>query len=357
MDIATYDHSEALARSNLASWQTLQVFRPLLFEMSGFPTRVRHFGEVRPLLTGMHGSNRILPMQHELGGLQDEDLGKIVAAVTRYLDWFQSQFGDDIVPLPMADILAGYLAYTKLTGIVCGRVLEVGPGYGCLALFLCDDPTVRSYDMIEITQALYVIQSGLCSHTYGKAFRNHALAPIFEGDQGRLAAWPDGARPSFVRLKREFRCSLYPWWQTHLPMAQQYDVVMSNANLAEFSPEALQYYLRRWKDALSEAGYLIVQDIGSNLHTSVDRVLKALDEHGYRALVKCVGNTDGKYFFLWNLMLVTPAHPDYSTARSVLEPMVLVADNAAVRKVYGLDRPKGRRMTAAEIYAQVPRPG
>ena len=357
MDIATYNQMERLGQSRLSAWRHQQIFSPIAFDQVGFPARIDHIGQVRGLLSGMHDWRRIPFTISELDGLREEDLGRIGKAVATYLKWFRSCFPDEVVPVPLGDILAYYLAYLKLSGLDRrSRVLEIGPGYGHLALFLYGDEAVQKYDMIEITQSLYVIQASLCAFCYGEGFRNAALsddAPARVGSLGDSSSATGGYRPYSLSMPRSFNCTLYPWWELDQPLSGEYDVIVSNSNIVEMSRGAFHYYLENWKNVLTDSGYVLIQDIGHSVHRSGDEAMKALDKHGYRALAKFEGPVEQKHVYMWNLVLVTERHPEYERAKSVLEPRVLLTDNPVVRKVFGLDRPPGKKMAARDILQHV----
>ena len=354
MDIATYNQMEVLAKARLSSWRFQQIFSPVLFEHVGFPARIEHIGQVRGLLAGMHRLARIRLTVGELGGLQEDDLPVIAGALGSYLRWYRTWFSDESVPIPLGDLMAQFMSFARLSGIPeRSRVLEIGPGYGLTSLFASGDPLIQTYDTIEITQSLYIMQSSLGRHCFGPGFRDAALPAENWAGVGALGG-PDSSvqahRPGGLKTRREFRSTLYPWWEIDAPLSQRYDVVVSNSNLAEMSEGALLYYLENWKKVLSDDGYVLVQDLGRVEHIQEEAVLRHLDRQGYRALVKFAGEHGGKRFSMWNLLLVAERHPAYARARSVLEPSVFLTDDETVRRVYRLDRPAGRTMSASDIF-------
>lgn len=354
MDIATYNQMEVLAQARLSSWRFQQIFSPVLFERVGFPARIEHIGQIRGLLAGMHRLSRIKLLVAEIGGLRDDDLPVIADALGAYLQWYRTWFSDESVPIPLADLMAQFVSFTRLRGIAERRhVLEVGPGYGLMSLFVSGDAGIQTYDAIEITQSLYVIQASLGRHCFREGFRAAALPaqdPARVGALGDQTSSVQPFRPGGLRARRTFRSTLYPWWEIDAPLSKRYDVIISNSNLVEMSEGALLYYLENWKRVLNDGGYVLVQDFGRSEHTGDQQVLRSLEDHGYRALVKFSGQHGERKFSMWNLLLVTDRHPDYAQARSVMEPLVFLPDNETVRQVYGLDRPAGQMMSAGDIF-------
>ncbi len=356
MDIATYNQMEALAQARLSSWRFEQTFSPLAFEQVGFPARIGHFGQIRGLLSGMHSLPRVSKIVAELGGIRDEDLSRIARAVAVYIKWYRSNFPDVTVPIPFGDVMAYYLAYTKLHGIAGrSRVLEVGPGYGLMSMFVSGDPAIETYDTIEITQSLYVLQASIGRHCFDESFRSAALPADDPAPVGRIEDDSTLAQPHHafsLKMGRQFRSTLYPWWQIDEPLGKRYDVIVSNSNLREMAPEARRYYLGNWRRALADDGYVLVQDLGHRVQGDDAEIMQELDARGYRALAKYFGDHGSKHLHMWNLLLVTERHPDYAQARPLSDSLVLVADNETVRRVYGLDRPAGRTMSVTEILKQ-----
>lgn len=360
MDIATYDFSEKMAIAGLDSWVTAATFSPVTFENTGFPTRLTQIGDIRRLLAGMHGRGRVTGFLAELGGLREGDLDRLTRAMARYMRWYQTLLPDAEVPVPVADFVAQYVAVTKLRGLAPrGRVLEVGAGYGLTAFLVRDDPEIRDYDLIEITQSLYILQALVCAHCYGPAFRNLALTPPQPVRVGALATDSPSfdARRSFrIAAPRTVRCRLYPWWELDVALERPYDAIVSNANLAEMSAQALEYYLRRWHTILADDGHLLVQDLGNAAAGhGYEAVLKAIDSAGFRALAKAQGRQGDKLLQFWNLLLVTERHPDFGRARPVLEAQVFLDDHPTVRRAYGLDLPKGESIAMRDLVAGISR--
>lgn len=357
LDIASYDSSEDAARTSADSWSLETHFTPVMFNRVGFPVRLKRFGQVRGLMAGMHSLDRVQFFLTELAGLRDDDLQCLSAAVRTYVAWYRAVLPDAATPIPLGDLIAQYVAYTKLRGVSSRvRVLEIGSGYGLMNLFVRDDPQILRYDLIEITQSLYVVQASIAAFCYGEGFRNVAMEVNSGTRVGRLPA-PNASvtrhRPLSLSLERRFRASLFPWWRLDEPLAGQYDVIMSHSNLAEMSPQALDYYLDRWGLALADSGCLIVQDLGHPDGRSYESIFEVLAAKGYRALAKSNGHSDGKYFFMWNLLLIGPRHPDYERAMSPAGPPGVLADNSLVRAVYGLDRTEVPSLSVRELGTQV----
>lgn len=353
MDIATYDHAEIAAKSRLSAWKIQQDFAPVTFDTVGFPTVIQNFGQLRGLMFGMHKLSSVEHSIRELGGLREDDVEKIFDAVRKYIVWHRTCFPDSDIPIPIADIVVHYLAYLKISGLTArGRVLEVGAGYGFMALFARRDPTIKQYNALEITQSLYIAQSSLYSFLYGTNFCNKILEinthnpPENSRDHMEMTGRTEGFS---IDTPRSFRCVLFPWWSVGEALRQTYDVIVSNANITEMSPGALTYYAGKWSRALSDSGCLVIQDLGHDVRRAVDEVLGVLSKAGFRALVRSLGDNDGKFLQHGNLLLVTDRHPEFELAKPLGKKRVFETNSATVRSVYGLDRPAGDNMSVREF--------
>lgn len=352
MDIGTYNHLDLAARATLSSWTHESVFAPVTFERTGFPTRISHIGQIRSLLAGMHGASRIQNYLEELGGLRPDDVVQLKAAVSLYCRWYRTVFPSRSGYMPLSDILAQYIAYTKFKSLPShGRILEVGPGYGFTSLFVAQDQAIQAYDAIEIAQPLYVIQSLLNSTCFGERFCNAALdqgddSPFHDFDDGR-----DGGVRFRYHYDRSFRCTLFPWWMIETPFSRTYDVIMANAIVAEMTGAALSYYLPKWHAALADDGCLLIQDLGQVTTRKPEEVLQRFAAAGFRALAQGRGRIENAFLPFWNLLLVTDRHPDYGRALPVGTTTALLSDHPTVRAVFGLDRARGEMVPTETLGA------
>ncbi|MEQ8398039.1 hypothetical protein [Thalassobaculum sp.] len=324
---------------------------PVTFEKAGFLSRLKHVDQIKPLLIGFHGLGRWPELIGELDGLRDDDLQSLIIGITRYVGWYRTLFPDATVPIPIVDFIAQYAVYTKLRGLPSrSRVLEFGSGLGLIAFFMSVDDAVSCFDLVEITQSLFVMQASICSHCYGEAFQNHALISTgqTDGDVSQTAQ-----RGLGVDIPRKFRSKLFPWWRANIALAGRYDGIISNSNLAEMSDSALGYYLENWNATLTDAGHILVQDLGSQRSYRHLDVLAAIDKAGYRALARVVGIIGDRRFTCENLLLVAEGHPDFDVARPVADGPFLLQDHETVRLVFGLDRPKGAMLSIRDILRRV----
>lgn len=354
MDIRTYDDAEQQAREAVAAWQLLRLFSPVAFANADFPTRVRTVHGLRPILDCMHGG-RFAAFVTERGGFDRADLDAMAKALASFARFHRRTFGDDEALLPIASIVSQYLIFTKLAGIPNrARILEIGSGCGYLSFFLATDPAVVRYDKIEITQSLYALQSLVDSHCYADDFHNGAVRAPARAPVGVLPLESEGqslfAPQSTVTITAEPRSALHPWWRIDDALSRTYDVVTSNANLAEMRHGALVYYLSAIKRCLTDDGVFLIQCLGSQGgDASRPEVIKALTSFGFRPLTMVAGSHGGKQFALDNMLLIGPRHPDYHAAAESFGAPVLMRDHPLVRAVYGLDRPPGQPVSRATL--------
>ncbi|EDP62611.1 hypothetical protein BAL199_13748 [alpha proteobacterium BAL199] len=351
MDITSYDQVERFALSEAHSWSKAVDLSPVTFENAGFLSRLHHIDQIKSLLIGFHGHGRWPELIGELDGLRADDVERLIKAITRYVGWYRTLFPDTAVPIPIVDFLAQYVAYTKLRGLPNrANVLEFGSGLGLMVFFMSEDDAVKCFDLVEITQSLFVAQASICSYCYGDVFQNHALTSVQQPDNENI---PMKQRGVGIDIPREFRSSLFPWWQVNIALSGRYDGIVSNSNLAEMSASSLDYYLKNWNETLTNAGHILIQDLGSQLnHRHLD-VLDAVDKAGYRALARVVGTVGERRFMCENLLLVAESHPDFDVARSVIDGPFLLQDHETVRLVFGLDRPKGVMLSVHDMLRRV----
>lgn len=352
MDIATYDFEESVALSGVERWRSRAAFGPAAFERVGFPSRVRHQGELRSVLQGFYSAAIADSVAAGLSVATVDELKKLVRTAAAFVTWHRTTFPQSRVPVPVGDLVSQFSAYIKLCGLPSRRrVLEIGPGLGLSASFASLDPQIERYDLVEVTQSLYILQAAFARHVFGPAFRNHALTADERATIGRFS--DDRARSLVV--PESYACHLYPWWHVDAAMDGPYDAIASHANLAEMDPAALDYYLRAWPHALAADGFVLVQDIGDRVLHSEEMVFSAIDRAGFRALFKARSPEVGRVIQGWNLILVHETHPDYAAAEPLRDGAIVLRDHPVVRSVFRLDSTESSGMTVEGLLQTVGR--
>ncbi len=149
-----------------------------------------------------------------------------------------------LVPLStMTSALALYKKIAADPGPTIGSVLEVGPGCGYLSYYLASNPLLQDYSQVEACESFYILQSMINSHLLGHQFRDFAIdcgAP-----DRTLRVRKDVELPCWSRKRGlpKHNCHHFRGGPCATVLDRKYDVVTSNANLSEFSSEALRDYL------------------------------------------------------------------------------------------------------------------
>jgi hypothetical protein len=151
----------------------------------------------------------------------------------------------------------------------------------------------------------------------------------------------------------------FPWWKLNTLFAdkQRYDVVTSNANLNEFTKNALYDYLTIFRDVLKNDGIFLVQCTGFPAHGTLDTLFDTLHEFRFAPLfcglaVENVGTSqrsltksyaacgcDKKSFALNNLVMVKEGHPLFAFSY----------DRRNYRHGYAADFPKLSSIYASNV--------
>jgi hypothetical protein len=251
-------------------------------------------------------------------------------------------------------------------------VLEIGPGSGLISFFLERDPAIERYHQVETAEAFYLLQSWINRQVYGHRFLDHAQASPGLAGAGGLAvdALTDdpvglaGHEPPIVVTHGvPPRAEHFPWWQLERVAANSYDVVMANANLTEFSEEAMRYYAALIAKVLAPDGVLLVQGTGGGTG-HVRRVMKDLmaarlvpfmiGEHIDRVAPLPAGAPARKTMYLTNALLLPVSHP--ALRRVALrdgEVPIVYPEDPLTRSVYALDRAPGPKRSREDVARRV----
>lgn len=370
MDTASYRMAERSGAREINSVRQTMMHYPVAFAEYGFPVRVECHEDLRAYLDVMHES-RFDTMMTEMGGLHDDELDEFVDGVVRYCRFYLTTFGNREIVLPLSGMMMQYAAARKLRGIPeRTRVLEIGSRTGLISFFVSQDRAVDRYHQIECAEAFYLLQAHINRHVYGHEFLDHAHTSVGAsrssgiGFEELTAMRPDilgaGTYEKEIRLTYEPapRVEQFPWWRLERVLENQYDVVMSNANLTEFSPEALRYYSALIAKVLKPTGVLVAQCIGGGSNP-IQTVLKEL--MAARIVPFMFGSyidrpatttqpASRKSLAVQNLIMLPVTNPLLGSVQSFDGGLPLVhMQDPMTRAMFGLDRPAGTIRPREEV--------
>lgn len=377
MDAVSYRSAERAGLRDLNSIRQSLIHNPVTFTDGGFPIRVESHDDLRAYIDVMH-ERRFEAMMEELEGLHDAELDSFVDGLVRCCRFSLATFGRRDVVLPLSGMLMQYAAAQKLKGIPeRGSVLEIGPGSGLISFFLNEDKAVRRYHQIETAEAFYLLQTHINRYVYGHDFLDHAQVTLGAPRAGGLGLeelvsirpdiLPANTYEAETRLAYEGvpRAEHFPWWRLEQVLANRYDVVMTHANLTEFTPEAMRYYAAMIAKVLKPTGVLFVQCFGGG-RNPVPVVIKDLtaarlmpfmmgrhidrpaspDAAASGSLRKSLAVYNGLFLPVGNPLLNSVAHR--------IDGMPLVhLEDPMTRAVFGLDRPAGAVRSRQEVTERV----
>lgn len=318
LDAAAYRANELNAKRAIASWRLSNINDPYIFQNQGFPVRADSFLDLAQILDTMQ-EDRFDFYMKEVGGFTEEDAKLFVDACLDYIDFYHSVFQRERIVLPLSTMIAHFVIYKKLYGYSpkFERLLEIGPGCGYLSFFLRGHSSLVDYTQIESTESFYLLQSHINSHVFGSRFNEHALSRHALEDHGAYYPKLKWHNPfhyeeqNIVTLTREPVCNHFPWWRIGDVAKRKYEIVSSNANLNEFSREALFQYLSLIRDVLTDDGVIIAQCLGGGPPT-YETIFSNLKSAGFVpvSLVQ-IDNIPGRVFVVSNGIFVGEKHPLY----------------------------------------------
>jgi hypothetical protein len=237
--------------------------------------------------------------------------------------------------VPLSTLISHFLIYKKLFGYNprFNRLLEIGPGCGYLSFFLRDHQSLADYTQIESTESFYLLQSHINSHLFGSRFAEHALSRQALDEHAAYVPklkWHDEwhyEEQKIINVEVRPTCNHYPWWRIGEVAKRRYDIVTSNANLNEFSREALFQYLSLIRDVLADDGAIIAQCLGGGAPT-YDSIFAHMKSAGFVpvALVQA-DNVPGRTFVVSNAVFVGEKHPLYAEYANVLPQFPMLDRN------------------------------
>ncbi len=361
LDAAAYRANETNAKRAIADWRLSNINDPYVFQNQGFPVRADSFLDLAQILDTMQ-EGRFDYYMKELGGFTDEDTDFFVKVCLDYIDFYRSVFQRGRVVVPLSTLISHFVIYKKLLGYNPGfsRLLEIGPGCGYLSLFLRDHEPLADYTQIESTESFYLLQSHINSHVFGSSFAERALSRQALDDHGAYLPKLKWHNPfhyeeqKIINVETRPVCNHYPWWRIGEVANRRYEIVTSNANLNEFSREALFQYLSLIRDVLADNGAIIAQCLGGGPPT-YDSIFANMKSAGFVpvALIQGGDNQDGRIFVVSNGVFVGEKHPLYSKFADAAPRFPMIdRELSFVNKMYFLneEQPERKRIrTVADI--------
>jgi hypothetical protein len=319
LDPVAYRTNETSAKRAIADWRLSNINDPYIFQNQGFPVRTDSFLDLAQILDTMQ-EGRFDYYMKELGGFTEEDTGTFLTVCLDYIDFYRRTFQRDRVIVPLSTLISHFVIYKKLLGYKprFKNLLEIGPGCGYLSFFLRDHETLVDYTQIESTESFYLLQSHINSHVFGSRFAEHALSRQAFNDHGAYHPKLKWHNPFHYEEQKVINveytpvCNHYPWWRIGEVANRRYDIVTCNANLNEFSREALFQYLSLIRDVLADDGAVIAQCLGGGKPT-YDSVFADMKSAGFVpvGLVQ-TDNLPGRIFVVSNGIFVGEKHPLYT---------------------------------------------
>ncbi|HVO32301.1 MAG TPA: hypothetical protein VMU17_00195 [Elusimicrobiota bacterium] len=319
LDATAYRAAEIAGKRAIASWRLSNINDPYIFQNQGFPVRIESVLDLAQILDTMQ-EERFDYYMGEIGGLTDEEANFFADVCIDYIQFYQRTFQTERVIVPLSTMIAHYLIYRKLLGYnpQFSRLLELGPGCGYLSFFLRHHSHLQDYSQVESTESFYLLQSHINDHVFGARFSEHAISQRTQADQSFYISkfrWHGDFHyepQKIINVARTVVCNHYPWWRLGDVAEKRYDIVASNANLNEFSKEALYQYLSVISDVLADDGAIIAQCLGGGAPT-YPSVFERMKTAGFVPVVLVAGDADPRRIFVVsNAVFVGRKHPLYA---------------------------------------------
>jgi hypothetical protein len=288
IDGASYRLGQSLAKRHISDWHITQ-FHNVAFDGSTFPHTINSYSELGPILDTMQ-EGRFAPYVKEMHGLTDEECQMLVEALADCV-LFQKTFMPDLRPrIPYSTMISHLAAHSKITEFNPNfkNLLEIGPGCGYTPFFLRHHRALENYSQTDACEGLYILQSIVDSYVFGPRFEDRAFP---QGQDQAEATFTTNKLFfddfDYIDLPTEPICTHFPWWRLNeiRDQSTKFDIVMSNANLTEFMPHALDDYLKLTSDSLTDEGVLFCQCLGGPLRTKEDTLRDKLYEAGFAPLI------------------------------------------------------------------------
>ena len=288
----SYRFFEKLAKQAMPTWRFASKHSLDVFLKAKFPINVDSQSELYPLLDTMQEGRFPLYME-SFGGVSEDELDSFVEVGKEFLLFLELFFPNKPLLLPCDTLISAFSLVKRILQLHPDpqHILEIGAGCGYTSFFIAHvlrTRKVKTYTQIEACESFYLLQDLVNTYLFGHKFTQMAYSgvahPVFSPKLPET--YQTLQSPTLLRnskLEEEKICFQYPWWKLKEieDSHKEYEVITSNANLAEFSEEALWDYLTLIQNKLTANGIFLVQCFGCG---DTESIWEVLFNFGFRSL-------------------------------------------------------------------------
>lgn len=234
------------------------------FNFVNYPTEISTVKSAQRYIDTMH-EGRFFDTLQMLGGKITPNEEKLVYKIFQKI-CLLSKKKYKKVKIPISSLFRALLIFRQIECLFSGKkikVLEIGPGSGCLGALLIE--AGHLYISTEVSQAFYIYQNHLYNALSCSEFEEMAISKSY--------FFPNGPKKGKIVH--------VPWWKFVLPSPSinfSVDVVTCNHALCELHPNALNYIALVSAKLLKGDGLkcFMFEGWGSTIKNSIWSVSKAL---------------------------------------------------------------------------------
>ncbi|MDD2448189.1 MAG: hypothetical protein PHS42_01745 [Sulfurimonas sp.] len=357
IDCNLYRENEKIAKREVSKWQIAARYNIDIFEKTGFPVRVDNISYLRQLIDTMN-ENTFDSYMRELNGLSEIELKILLASLEQSMKFQQIHFPNDDIIIPFNSMMKSLTLYIKLSKIKFSTILDIGTGSGVFSFFINKKNNLKNYSQIEVCESFYMLQNYINSFVFKEQFDQKVLMKkstdinfFINKDNFGSTNYEESTVIKNNNLNK--KCTQYPWWRLGelLSNSIDYDIILSNANLLEFSNESLVDYLYLINKKLSSSGLFIFHCEGSHVNGNIESLFKDM----YNANLAPLFIQLSSKIFIKNLELIENEKNILLAPASVSVEELLKDDNFTSRfdNIYVLDDYKvGNKLNGYKIISR-----
>jgi len=331
LDINLYRHEEETARNNIVHWRVAQKYNLDIFMSEGFPVRLNNFQQLRQIFDTMQEGHFETVMKLEQKGFRDEDLSLLIDILVEIIEFQYTIFPKKEVIFPLDTILSQFSMLIKVRELNPNvkNILEFGPGVG-MQMFMLKKllAELKSYTYSDACESFYILQSLIANYCFKSEFNENVIEKektsvfVNENDSFYSKEQVNILSKLDEKYKKDFSCTAYPWWKLNdlYSNENKHDLILSNANLLEFSEGSLDDYLEIMNRKLSDDGMIYSQCIGYSKFRDIQYLIEKLKKNKLAILFFGSGQAtytmDGietsKVLTHSNMLLIGEKHPLFS---------------------------------------------